>query len=43
MTKRLKKTLENTKFANAAVIPVAANPGGADVSNLLGVMLMTCS
>ncbi|XP_070386403.1 selenocysteine-specific elongation factor isoform X3 [Dermacentor albipictus] len=30
MTKRLKKTLENTKFANAAVIPVAANPGGAD-------------
>ncbi|XP_037527715.1 selenocysteine-specific elongation factor isoform X2 [Rhipicephalus sanguineus] len=31
MTKRLKKTLEKTKFADAAVVPVAANPGGAEV------------
>lgn len=30
MTKRLKKTLEKTKFADAAIIPVAANPGGAE-------------
>uniref|UniRef100_A0A224YYR3 Selenocysteine-specific elongation factor n=1 Tax=Rhipicephalus zambeziensis TaxID=60191 RepID=A0A224YYR3_9ACAR len=30
MTKRLKKTLEKTKFAEAAVVPVAANPGGAE-------------
>lgn len=39
MTKRLKKTLEKTKFADAAVIPVAANPGGAEVSDLLCIWL----
>nr|AGP03156.1 selenocysteine-specific elongation factor [Amblyomma maculatum] len=29
-TKRLKKTLEKTKFADAPIISVAANPGGAE-------------
>ncbi|XP_038054019.1 selenocysteine-specific elongation factor-like [Patiria miniata] len=30
MTKKMLKTLENTKFANCPVVPVAAKPGGPD-------------
>lgn len=30
MSKRLRKTLENTKFAGCEIIPVSANPGGAE-------------
>ncbi|CAN7994068.1 unnamed protein product [Ixodes hexagonus] len=29
MTKKLRKTLEKTKFANSAIVPVAAKPGGS--------------
>jgi len=32
MTKRLLKTLENTRFAGSPVIPVAAKPGGPEAS-----------
>ena len=32
MTKRMQKTLESTKFAGSQVIPVAAKPGGPEVS-----------
>ena len=32
MTKRMHKTLENTRFAGAPVIPVAARPGGPEVN-----------
>jgi len=32
MTKKMKKTLENTRFAGCPIIPVAAKPGGPDVS-----------
>ena len=31
MTKRMLKTLENTRFAGSPVIPVAAKPGGHEV------------
>ncbi|XP_074655372.1 selenocysteine-specific elongation factor-like [Tubulanus polymorphus] len=31
MTKRLRKTLESTKFADAPIIPVSAKPGGPEV------------
>ena len=34
MTKRLLKTLENTRFAGSPVIPVAAKPGGPEVRSL---------
>ena len=30
MTKRMLKTLENTKFANSPVVAVAAKPGGPE-------------
>jgi len=30
MTKRLKQTLQNTKFSEAKIIPVSAKPGGPD-------------
>jgi hypothetical protein len=42
MTKRLLKTLENTRFAGSPVIPVAAKPGGPEVclSILLFILLL---
>ena len=31
MSKRIAKTLENTRFKGAAIVPVAAKPGGPEV------------
>jgi selenocysteine-specific elongation factor len=30
MSLRIEKTLKQTKFAGAPIVPVAANPGGGD-------------
>ena len=38
MSKRILKTLESTRFANSPVLPVAAKPGGPEVSFLMAVM-----
>ncbi|XP_076316455.1 eukaryotic translation elongation factor, selenocysteine-specific isoform X1 [Tachypleus tridentatus] len=34
MTKKMQKTLEKTKFAEASVIPVAAKPGGTEAGEI---------
>ena len=33
MTKKIHKTLEKTKFAGCAVVPIAARPGGPEVGD----------
>ena len=45
MTKRMSKTLENTKFQNCPIIPVAAKPGGpeSEIAESLGIKdLISC-
>ncbi|XP_013774468.1 selenocysteine-specific elongation factor-like [Limulus polyphemus] len=37
MTKKMQKTLEKTKFAEASVIPVAAKPGGPEAGEIAPV------
>ncbi|KAF6027844.1 EEFSEC [Bugula neritina] len=40
VTKRMLKTLENTRFSGSPIVAVAANPGAAenpDLSNCVGV------
>lgn len=34
MKKRMQKTMESTRFAGCPIIPVAAKPGGPEVSTL---------
>ncbi|XP_076316457.1 eukaryotic translation elongation factor, selenocysteine-specific isoform X2 [Tachypleus tridentatus] len=40
MTKKMQKTLEKTKFAEASVIPVAAKPGGTETIEIPSMKMM---
>ena len=40
MTKKIQKTLQNTIFKNSVVLPVAAKPGGIEVSTVIMPVIM---